>query len=47
MNGSAPHLLGIEDLPARDIVQFLDTAEVFFDVSRGACARCPRCAARR
>ena len=28
------HLLGIEDLTARDIVQYLDTAEVFFDVSR-------------
>ncbi len=33
MNGSVRHLLGIEDLPARDIVQFLDTAEVFFGVS--------------
>lgn len=33
MNGPVRHLLGIEDLPARDIVQFLDTAEVFFGVS--------------
>ena len=33
MNGSVRHLLGIEDLPARDIVQFLDTADVFFGVS--------------
>ena len=35
------HLLGIEDLSARDIVQYLDTAEVFFDVSRRRVRKVP------
>jgi aspartate carbamoyltransferase catalytic subunit len=35
------HLLGIEDLTARDIVQYLDTAEVFFDVSRRRVRKVP------
>jgi aspartate carbamoyltransferase catalytic subunit len=40
---SAPHrhLLGIEDLSAREIVQYLDTAEVFFDVSRRPVRKVP------
>lgn len=33
MNASVRHLLGIEELSSQDIVQFLDTAEVFFGVS--------------
>jgi aspartate carbamoyltransferase catalytic subunit len=35
------HLLGIEDLSAREIVQFLDAAEVFFDVSRRRVRKVP------
>ena len=35
------HLLDIESLETRDIVQFLDTAEVFFDVSRRKIRKVP------
>jgi aspartate carbamoyltransferase catalytic subunit len=35
------HLLDIESLETRDIVQFLDTAEVFFDVSRRKVRKVP------
>ncbi|MBL8605084.1 MAG: aspartate carbamoyltransferase catalytic subunit [Myxococcales bacterium] len=38
---AARHLLGIEDLDPREIVQFLDTAEVFFDVSRRRVRKVP------
>ena len=41
MVASVRHLLGIEDLETRDIVQFLDTAEVFFDVSRRRVRKVP------
>ncbi len=41
MTAPLRHLLGIEDLSARDIVQFLDTAEVFFDVSRRRVRKVP------
>ena len=41
MTGSARHLLGIEDLSTRDVVQILDTAEVFFDVSRRPVRKVP------
>ncbi|MFO0651807.1 MAG: aspartate carbamoyltransferase catalytic subunit [Polyangiales bacterium] len=41
MSSPLRHLLGIEDLSARDIVQFLDTAEVFFDVSRRRVRKVP------
>ena len=35
------HLLDIESLETRDIIQFLDTAEVFFDVSRRKIRKVP------
>ena len=35
------HLLGIEDLTPRDVVQFLDAAEVFFDVSKRRVRKVP------
>ena len=35
------HLLDIESLETRDLVQFLDTAEVFFDVSRRKVRKVP------
>ena len=35
------HLLDIESLETRDIQQFLDTAEVFFDVSRRKIRKVP------
>ncbi|MEZ4408444.1 MAG: aspartate carbamoyltransferase catalytic subunit [Polyangiales bacterium] len=41
MTGSVRHLLGIEDLSTRDVVQILDTAEVFFDVSRRPVRKVP------
>ena len=41
MTSSLRHLLGIEELSARDIVQFLDTSEVFFDVSRRRVRKVP------
>jgi aspartate carbamoyltransferase catalytic subunit len=41
MTASHRHLLGIEDLSPRDIVQYLDTAEVFFDVSRRKVRKVP------
>lgn len=41
MTAPLRHLLGIEDLSVRDIVQFLDTAEVFFDVSRRRVRKVP------
>ena len=41
MSSPLRHLLGIEDLSARDIVQFLDTAEVFFDVSKRRVRKVP------
>lgn len=41
MHGPARHLLGIEDLDAPEINQFLDTAEVFFEVSRRRVRKVP------
>ncbi len=41
MTSPLRHLLGIEELSARDIVQFLDTSEVFFDVSRRRVRKVP------
>ncbi len=35
------HLLGIEELSVRDVVQLLDTAEVFFDVSKRRVRKVP------
>jgi aspartate carbamoyltransferase catalytic subunit len=35
------HLLAIEELSAKEIVEYLDTAEVFFDVSRRAVRKVP------
>jgi aspartate carbamoyltransferase catalytic subunit len=35
------HLLGIEDLDARDVIQVLDTAEVFLEVSRRPVRKVP------
>ncbi len=41
MTAPVRHLLGIEDLETRDIIQYLDTAEVFFDVSRRRVRKVP------
>jgi aspartate carbamoyltransferase catalytic subunit len=41
MTASLRHLLGIEELTSRDVVQLLDTAEVFFDVSRRRVRKVP------
>lgn len=41
MTRTLRHLLGIEDLDTRDIIHFLDTAEVFFDVSRRKVRKVP------
>ncbi|MBI5515177.1 MAG: aspartate carbamoyltransferase catalytic subunit [Deltaproteobacteria bacterium] len=43
MSATAPvrHLLGVEDLAPREIVQYLDTAEVFFEVSRRKVRKVP------
>ncbi len=41
MSAAVRHLLGIEALDAREITQFLDTAEVFFEVSRRRVRKVP------
>ena len=41
MSARLRHLLTIEELATSDIVHFLDTAEVFFDVSRRAVRKVP------
>src|SRR4051812_27767160 len=41
MTAPLRHLLGIEELAPRDIVQILDTAEVFFDVSKRRVRKVP------
>lgn len=41
MSAAVRHLLGIEDLDAREIVHYLDTAEVFFEVSRRRVRKVP------
>jgi aspartate carbamoyltransferase catalytic subunit len=43
MTAAAPvrHLLGVEDLGPRELVQYLDTAEVFFEVSRRRVRKVP------
>jgi len=35
------HLLGIEGLEPQDVIQILDTAEVFFEVSRRPVRKVP------
>jgi aspartate carbamoyltransferase catalytic subunit len=41
MMSSVRHLLGIEELDPREIVQYLDTAEVFFEVSKRRVRKVP------
>lgn len=41
MTSSVRHLLGIDGLAPQEIVQFLDTAEVFFDVSKRRVRKVP------
>lgn len=41
MTSSARHVLGIEELDTREIVQYLDTAEVFFEVSKRRVRKVP------
>lgn len=41
MTSSVRHVLGIEELDTREIVQYLDTAEVFFEVSKRRVRKVP------